>query len=54
MLTLKNFTFGSQCVHLFCANIRTDIEVCCMQYSVTGCYNRNGRCLLRGTNWVFK
>ena len=25
-----------------------------MQHSVIGFYNRVGRCLLRGTNWVFK
>ena len=34
--------------------IRTDRQFCPIQHSVIGFYNRDGKCLLRGTDWIFK
>jgi len=39
---------------MFCVDVRTNSEFCPTHYSVTGFYNRDGKCLLRGTNWDFK
>ena len=29
-------------------------DLCHLQHKLIGFYNRDGKCLLRGTNWVFK
>ena len=38
----------------FYVDIRTDSDFCFRQHKLTGFYNRGGKCLLRGTDWVFK
>jgi hypothetical protein len=40
------------CVFLFiCEQTAT---LCQLHHTLIGFYNREGKCLLRGTNWVFK
>jgi hypothetical protein len=39
---------------MFCVYVRTNSEFYPTQQSVIGFYNRDGKCLLRGTTWVFK
>ena len=38
----------------FCVDLRTNIDYFPMQHKLTGFYNRDEVCLLRGTDWVFK
>ena len=30
------------------------VELCLLLHKLISFYNRDGKCLLRGTNWVFK
>ena len=39
---------------VFCIYLRTNSDLCHLQHKLTGFYNRDEKCLLRGTNWVFK
>ena len=43
-----------QCIYVFCVDLRTNSHYFPIQHQLTGFYNRNGECLLRGTDWVFK
>ena len=38
----------------FCIYLRTNSDLCHLQPKLIGFYNRDEKCLLRGTNWVFK
>ena len=38
----------------FCIYLRTNSDLCHLQHKLIGFYNRDEKCLLRGTNWVFK
>ena len=37
-----------------CIYLRTNSNLCHLQHKPNGFYNRDEKCLLRGTNWVFK
>jgi hypothetical protein len=39
---------------VFCIYRRTNSDLCHLQHKLIGFYNRDEKCLLRGTNWVFK
>ena len=39
------------CVFIY---LRTTSDLCHLQHKLTGFYNQDEKCLLRGTNWVFK
>ena len=39
------------CVFIY---LRTNSDLCHLQHKLIGFYNRDEKCLLRGTNWVFK
>ena len=54
ILTFNNCTFCPHCVYLFCIYLRTNSDLCHLQHKLIGFYNRDEKCLLRGTNWVFK
>ena len=41
-------------VFVFCIHLRTNSDLCHLQHKLIGFYNRDGKCLLRGTDWVFK
>ena len=43
----------TQCICVFCVDLRTNNDYFLTQHSLTGLYNRDGERLLRGTNWVF-
>ena len=53
-LTFNNCTFCPHCNYVFCIYLRTSSDLCHLQHKLIGFYNRDGKCLLRGTNWVFK
>ena len=41
-------------IYVFCIYLRTNSDLCHLQHKLIGFYNRDEKCLLRGTNWVFK
>jgi hypothetical protein len=41
-------------VYVFCIYMRTNSDLCHLQHKLIGFYNRNRKCLLCGTDWVFK
>ena len=42
------------CIYVFCIYLRTYNDLCHLHNKLIGFYNRDEKCLLRGTNWVFK
>jgi hypothetical protein len=40
-------------IYVFCIYLRTNGDSCHLQHKLMGFYNREEKCLLRGTNWVF-
>ena len=38
----------------YCMYFRPNSEFCTVQHSLIGFYNRDAKCLLCGTNWIFK
>ena len=53
-LTFNNCTFCPHCISVFCIYLRTNSDLCHLKRKLIGFYNRDEKCLLRGTNWVFK
>jgi len=53
-LTFNDCTFCPHCIYVFCIFLRTNSELCHLQYKLIGFYNRDEKCLQRGTDWVFK
>jgi len=41
-------------LYLFCIYLRTNSDFCPIQLKLIGFYNRDEKCLQRGTDWVFK
>ena len=39
---------------VFCIYLRTNSDLCHLQHKLIGFYNREEKCLQRGTDWVFK
>ena len=39
---------------MFCIYLRTNCDLCHLQHKPIGFYNRDEKCLQRGTDWVFK
>jgi hypothetical protein len=39
----------TQCIYVFCVDLRTNSDYFTVQHELTGFYNRDGVCLLRGT-----
>jgi len=39
---------------VFCIYLRTNSDLCHLQHKLTGFYNRDEKCLQRGTDWVSK
>ena len=46
--------FCPHCIYVFCIHLRTNSDLCHLYNKLIGFYNRDEKCLLRGTNWVFK
>ena len=53
-LTFNNCTFCPHCIYVFCIYLRTNSDLCHLQHKLIGFYNRDEKCLQRGTDWVFK
>jgi hypothetical protein len=53
-LTLNSCTFCPHCIYVFCIYLRTNSDLCHLQHKLIGFYNRDEKCLQRGTDWVFK
>ena len=52
-LTFNSCRFCLHCIYVFCIYLRTNSNLCHLQHKLIGFYNRDEKCLLRGTNWVF-
>jgi len=39
---------------VICIYLRINSDLCHLQHKLVGYYNRDEKCLLRGTDWVFK
>ena len=39
---------------MFCIYLRKNSDLCHLQYKLIGFYNRDEKCLQRGTDWDFK
>jgi len=52
-LTFNNCTLCSHCIDVFCIYLRTNSELCHLQHKLIGFYNRDEKCLQRGTDWAF-
>jgi len=39
---------------MFCIYLRKNSDLCHLQHKLIGFYNRDEKCLQRGTDWVFK
>ena len=53
-LYCKNCTLCPHCIYVFCVYLRTNSDLCHLQHKLIGFYNRDEKCLQRGTDWVFK
>ena len=42
------------CIYVFYIHLRTNSDLCHLQHKLIGFYNLDEKCLLRGTDWVFK
>ena len=51
---INNCTFCSHCIYVFCNYLRTNSDLCHLHHKLIDFYNRDEKCLLRLTNWVFK
>jgi len=40
--------------YVFCIYLRTKSDLCHLQHKLIGFYNRDEKCLQRGTDWAFK
>ena len=52
--TFNNCTFCPHCIYVFCIYLRTNSDLCHLRHKLIGFYKRDEKCLLHGTNWVFK
>jgi hypothetical protein len=42
------------CIYVFCIYLRTNSDLYHLQHKLIDFYNRDEKCLQRGTDWVFK
>jgi hypothetical protein len=49
-----NCSLCPHCIYVFCVYLRTNSDLCHLQHKLIGFYNRDEKCLKRGTDWVFK
>jgi hypothetical protein len=47
------YVLPTQCIYVFCVDLRTNSDYFPIQHELTGFYNPDGVCLLRGTDWGF-
>jgi len=44
------YVLPTHCIYVFCVDLRTNSHYFPIQHKLTGLYNREGVCLLRGTD----
>ena len=44
------YVLPTQCIYVFCVDLRTNSDYFPIQHQLVGFYNRDGECLLRGTD----
>jgi len=47
---IQNCTFCRHCIYVFCIYLRTNSDLCHLHHKLIGFYNRDEKCLQRGTN----
>jgi len=52
--TFNNCTLCPHGIYVFRIYLRTNSDLGHLQHNLIGFYNRDKKCLLRGTDWVFK
>jgi hypothetical protein len=52
--TQQLYVLPTQCIDVFCVDLRTNSDYFPIQNELVGFYNEYGVCLLRGTSWIFK
>jgi hypothetical protein len=50
----NNCTLCPYCLYVFCIYLRTNRNLCHLHKKLIGFYNRDEKCLQRGTDWAFK
>jgi len=53
-LIFNNCMLCPHCIYVFCIYPRTNSDFCHLQHKLVDFYNRDEKCLQRGTDWVFK
>jgi len=53
-LTFNSCMLCPHCICVFCIYLRTNSDLCHFQHKLIGFYNRDEKCLQRGTDLVFK
>ena len=48
------YVLPTHCICVFCIYLTANNDLCHLYHKLIGFYNRDEKCLLRGTNWVFK
>ena len=54
VLTFNNCTLCQHCIYVFCIYLKTNSDLCHLQHKLISFYNRDEKCLQRGTDWAFK
>ena len=49
----KSHVLPTQCIYVFCVDLRTNSDYFPIQHKLIGFCNRDGVCLLRGTSQIF-
>jgi len=47
------YAVHTHCIYVFCIYLRTNSDLCHLQHKLIGFYNRDEKCLQRGTDWIF-
>jgi len=50
----KLYVLPTQCIYVFCVDLRTNSDYFPITALTDWFCNRDGMCLLRGTDWIFK
>jgi hypothetical protein len=53
-LTINKCTLCPHRIYIFCIYLRTNSDLRHLHHKLIGFYNRDEKCLQRGTDWVFK
>jgi len=48
------YVLPTHCIYVFCVDLRKNSDLCHLQHKLIGFYDRDEKCLQRGTDWDFK